>query len=105
MTKDNMVDRVARAIYPDTFRLHDEFFDWSVYYGNSQDAARRDALVVHPLDEAYAKARAAIKAMREPSEGMLRDGTAKIRYFTAAQGPYPRARAAYSAMIDAALKE
>lgn len=53
----------------------------------------------------YEQARAAIEAMREPSEGMLCDGAAKIRYFTAAQGPYPRTRAAYMAMIDAALKE
>lgn len=48
-------------------------------------------------------ARAAIRAMREPDEGMLMEGAATIRYFTAAQGPYPRTRAAYMAMIDAAL--
>jgi hypothetical protein len=75
-----MIERVARAM------LRAE--EWSSFFGE---------------DDARKLARAAIEAMREPTDAMLIDGAAKIRNFTSASGPYPRTRAVWLSMIDASL--
>lgn len=83
-----MVERVARAMV------------------NAVNKA--DTLQVKMLpspDQAEIMARAAIEAMREPTDAMLIDGAAKIRNFTWTTGPYPRTRAVWISMIDASLAD
>lgn len=82
-----MVERVARNI-----ELHSR--DWPYEW---------DALPLHVRETRRDQARAAIEAMREPTEAMLIDGAAKIRNFTSVNGPYPRTRAVWLSMIDASL--
>lgn len=72
-----MVERVARAIDP---------FAWLTEYGSNY--RRTDSI---------RKAKEAIEAMREPTEGMLEAGYAV--------GPENQTHQIYEDMIDAALKE
>jgi hypothetical protein len=81
-----MIERVARAMV--------------------EAANNADTLQVRMLpspDQSEIMARAAIEAMREPTEAMLIDGAAKIRNFTSVKGLYPRTRAVWLSMIDASL--
>lgn len=82
-----MVEKVARAIIPHPSD-YEEFID------RAQEDPEGTFLVL---------ARAAIEAMREPTDAMLIDGAAKIRNFTWTTGPYPRTRAVWISMIDASL--
>jgi hypothetical protein len=83
----DMVERVARGMYeaePDAHR----FPDWDKL--TADDELRRRFL---------RQARAAIEAMREPTEAMLRSGTDH----DAEGGGTGNPLAIYTAMIDAAL--
>lgn len=85
----DMVERVARAIYE-----HQNGPKGGVWWGVDESARTS---VWYPL------ASAAIEAMREPTDEMLLEGADKARNFTSANGPYPRTRAVWLSMIDAAL--
>lgn len=81
----DMIERVAASIAKNS-----EMYSWEEYSDDQKDKFRLTA-------------RAAIEAMREPTEAMLIDGAAKIRNFTSVNGPYPRTRAVWLSMIDASL--
>lgn len=79
----DMVKRVADAINAEMLK------PWDETIGGPKQSERL--------------ALAAMRAMDEPTGEMLRDGAAKLRYFTEAQGPYPRTRAVYREMVRSAL--
>lgn len=93
----DMVERVARAMKPTTAKLVDRLI--------SMGADQSEAIALLPLPEA----RAAIEAMREPTEAMLKAG-ASVEVprghggddWNEEIGDY-EAESAYTAMIDAAL--
>lgn len=91
------VEEVARAIDPSAFRQFESMRDYCLRTGDTADEAARTADWAHgsQIDEAMVKARAAIAAMREPSEKMER----AARFWS------PSLRETYSEMIDAALSE
>lgn len=84
---DSMIEHVARALKPKHFEIYDQGFPTQnridqQSFLNSEKVVRR----------ARKDARAAIEAMREPTEAMI----------DAAKGSYVEA---FAAMIDAAIKE
>lgn len=90
---EDMVERVARAIYISKGFDPDEA--WADPQSNFFAMRRQEA--------AFADARAAIEAMREPTEAMAEVGhVAMMGKPDSAQGRR-EASAAYRAMIDAAL--
>lgn len=97
----NMVEKVARAIAADEGAYDaDEMLDLAA------DATVEGYTDIVPFWVLFAsKARAAIEAMREPTEEMKKEGAAKIRNFTAVKSEYPRTTATWQAMIDAALED
>ena len=91
--KDDMVERVARAIWPDEWRRQDDLAETEPFrWGNRPEAERRDLMLT--------QARTAISAMREPTEKMVeasnREWDGRMSH---------RSTGAWQAMIDAALQE
>lgn len=87
----NMIERVARA----------SFKYWAKRKG--MDFKFED-MPSDELEFALGHAKAAIAAMREPSEGMI-DAGANSAGWHSAEEPTYEAPKCYKAMIDAALKE
>jgi hypothetical protein len=102
----DMIERVAREIFykrTDLEQWHwptDPPRKWRAPGGALYDS---NSIPKGTADRTRDQARAAIEAMREPTEAMLIDGAAKIRNFTSVNGPYPRTRAVWLSMIDASL--
>lgn len=94
------VEQVARAIDPSAFRQFESMRDYCLRSGDSADMAIETAQWAHgtQIDEAMEKARAAIEAMREPTEAMC-------RYMAAAKIPIILHDRFLSDLIDAALNE
>lgn len=87
-----MVDRVARAIY-------------AGYGGDRWDAITDSAYASYPTQKDYRiAARAAIGAMREPTEKMRDEGVEFLHELSNCNGPNEMA-SAYRKMIDTALKD
>ena len=101
-----MVERVARAMEPNAFAIHDRGYTRQDYWADSYPAERAFINAEKTVSRARKKARAAIEAMREPTVTMLLDGGTTLisggSYEpTAADG----AAAVYASMIDAALDD
>lgn len=96
-----MIERVARALEPRAFKCLDR--GWVYGPGHIpehnvtglQNAAKR-------ADRARVKASAAIAAMREPTEAMVKEGRLVAPMY---DDPTPPPEDYWSAMIDAALAE
>lgn len=94
----NMTEKVARAIYTDTRTRIPHYREWDDLNKLSQGIY-------------LSLAKAAIKAMREPSEEMIEAGTKEIiaEEYTAARSKRTKLKIAssvfYYNMIDAALEE
>ena len=84
-----MVERVARAIAPDVWINFDAFCRLKEYKIDEVEDRKRTS---EAIKLSIKRARAAIEAMREPTEAMLTAGSM-------------RTGEAYAAMIEAALKE
>ena len=86
-TEQNMVERVAKAIYLDGYRI----------LGGNWDAVNlKDRIPVW-----YPRARAAIEALREPTEEMMMAGNGPANRSEWPTSP----KDVWKAMIDEALKE
>jgi hypothetical protein len=88
-----LVDRVSTYTLTDSDRL-----------GPIEFPSHSDALEYITAKIRLAKARAAIKAMREPTEEMVREGRFSIGVFYDDSSD-AEATSVFTAMIDAALKE
>ena len=66
----------------------------------AEKMTRRDALIAEHEDEAVPEGWKLVPI--EPTVEMLRDGANQCLNFYSEKGPYPRSRAVYRAMLDAA---
>lgn len=112
----NMIEKVARAIAPEEFKMWQQRFDFEMQQSGDEVEARAFAESFFDRASVYAKARAAIKAMREPTDAMAAASWAATvnvdperRMFTDMMSTETahqfKAKARYTAMIDAALQE
>jgi hypothetical protein len=94
---DNMIERVAKGLLNARMRLECPSF--------AQVLAGLDPDAVHlQMGLARMLARAALEAMREPTEDVLREGADKMRYGKQVVPPH-HAKFVWQAMIDAALAQ
>lgn len=104
-----MIERVAAVISPGPFKYHSQLYHYCLEKGDSEEEARKTADWAHGHDckAAIEKARAAIEAMREPTDAMKPLGA--DAFFspspTSTEEENERAASVYRRMIDAALKE
>lgn len=99
---EDMIERVAQAIDPFAFESWQRAYDYEI--GQSGDAAEAKAFADWSggkrLDEARQAARAAVEAIRNPTDHMVSAGMAERNI----NGSGPRGLPlCYKAMIDAAL--
>lgn len=102
---ESMVERVARAIDPRAFDQFESLRDYCLRNGDDEAEALRTAEWAHGHDvrQAIEKARAAIEAMREPTEEMLDVGACYEDQDHHIFDEGHIARDVWTNMIDAAL--
>lgn len=99
---DSMIERVAERMF-ERRRVKNPFAHQAIWggpisYAEVKEGIAAGHLVEHALDEVKADARAAIEAMREPTEAMVNTPTVDAYENCAAD-------MIWRSMIDAALKE
>lgn len=101
---ENIVERLARAIDPHAFKAWQQSYDYNLAQGETDKGARgyADWSQKAACDDARAIARAAIAALREPSEAMIEAGHTAPHLSTIARH---RMKAGWQRMIDTALTE
>lgn len=100
-----MIEKVARAIYkafPEAIRKYED--------PDIEDPMPYEELSKDGLAIGYMIAKAAIEAMKEPTEGMIFSGTSVTSVWRDIKGSQltvnrEKMRMRYTAMIEAALKE
>ncbi|MFC3072370.1 hypothetical protein [Shinella pollutisoli] len=82
MAEMSKVEQVARAIEPRAFSQFESLRDYCLKNGDDEAESHRTAEWAHghEIRQALEKARAAIEAMREPTEAMMSAAIEKIGY-------------------------
>lgn len=107
---ENIIERVARAVDPMAFRAWQGMYDHCIRQGDDEATARKYAdMSERPrIDAAKAAARAAIAALREPSDAMIEAGN-QSRPYKDDEGDDDLIRlnteGTWQSMIDTALTE
>lgn len=99
-----MVERVARAIFGAWATDVGSSHSWEELEQATVVASEVEAPTLHQMHrQAYAEARAAIEAMREPTEAMKLAGEVPLINSGPQDDAWSLSSAAYRVMIDAAL--
>lgn len=99
-----MIERVAKALIVSRFG-QDAMFMFLPVPPEFDPTGEKQLKFIARIDEARVEARAAIKAMREPSGNMKLEGVRSIGRTMGQENHNVRSRDCWQAMIDDALEE
>lgn len=94
----NMIEKMARAIEPMQFKQHAGMIEYCLSRGDDIDFAKSTADASFPLLAAFDKAKAALSALKEPTEGMV-DGASEW-----CSSPRYEIPIVFNAMIQSAIE-
>lgn len=102
---NEIVELVARAIEPHAFKAWQSTYDYCIRVGDDEATARRyaDGADGDRVEKALTQARAAIAALREPSEAMIEAAIEEAGPVGCCCHTHRTMRDAITAYIDASL--